>query len=195
MKFSLSKLYASSPQEDRILWRDFKNGSEEALEHIFKTYYPLLYDYGIRLIGDIEMVKDGIQDLFVYLWEKRENLGDVKSIKAYLMVSFRRLLLSKKDACSRHRQELNHYLGELRGAQMPSFDDILVLREIEEQRLARLQQALEKIPRRMKEALYLRVFQELSYAEIAEILNVRPQVIRNYVCQALKKLKKFCQAE
>lgn len=64
MKFSLSKLYASSPQEDRILWRDFKNGSEEALEHIFKTYYPLLYDYGIRLIGDIEMVKDGIQDLF-----------------------------------------------------------------------------------------------------------------------------------
>ena len=54
---------------------------------------------------------------------------------------------------------------------------------------AALKSAFKQIPERMREALYLKTYQQLTYKEIALIMRVRPQVARNYVSEAFKRLR------
>ncbi|MCI0693153.1 hypothetical protein L0337_14255 [candidate division KSB1 bacterium] len=80
-------------QEDRLLWKRMREGDKEALATLFRRHYALLYDYGLKLSQQEELAKDGIQEVFAYIWEKRENISTVNSVRAYLMVAVRRHLL------------------------------------------------------------------------------------------------------
>jgi len=80
-------------EEDRLLWGRMREGEEQALAALFRRHYALLYDYGVKLSRQEELVKDSIQEVFAYIWEKRENLAAVDSVRAYLLVALRRHLL------------------------------------------------------------------------------------------------------
>jgi DNA-directed RNA polymerase specialized sigma24 family protein len=77
---------------DIAIWQSFKSGDKDSFKTIYFTYYSNLYEYGMRIISDKELVKDTIHDLFVKLWNNKLNLGDVTAIKAYLIVSLRSAL-------------------------------------------------------------------------------------------------------
>ena len=47
------------------LWESFIKGETAAFEEVYRRYYSLLYSYGIRMVGDRELVADTIQNLFV----------------------------------------------------------------------------------------------------------------------------------
>ncbi|MBT33199.1 MAG: hypothetical protein CMO01_26355, partial [Thalassobius sp.] len=79
--------------EDKQIWSAFKNGDNKALSYIYKVNIEALYAFGHQYLRDSEKVKDYINDLFLYLKEKRTNLGDVISIKSYLYRSLYRLII------------------------------------------------------------------------------------------------------
>ena len=63
------------------------------LKEVYRRYYSLLYSYGIRMVGDRELVADTIQNLFVKLILNCRNLHYTDNVKAYLLCSFRNKLL------------------------------------------------------------------------------------------------------
>src|SRR5690625_3183084 len=75
------------------LWRAFREEDIAAWEQIFRLYYSDLYGYGLKLCSRPEMVRDNIQTLFVTLWDQKENISEVRSVKAYLLASLRRQIL------------------------------------------------------------------------------------------------------
>ncbi|HYH55355.1 MAG TPA: sigma factor, partial [Anseongella sp.] len=77
------------------LWDLFRKGEKEAFDLIYHNYVHLLYNYGIRISSDTVLVEDGIQDLFVEIWQKRATLGATGSIKYYLFKSLRRKISRK----------------------------------------------------------------------------------------------------
>ncbi len=173
---------------DSRLWEQMKNGNEHALEILFKRHYPMLYDYGIKLANNQEFVKDSIQEVFAYIWEKRETLSAIDSVPPYLMISMRRKLFDfiKKE----NRQNDSYQYLEYTFPQSTfSTEELWIINEEEEERKKTLKTALSKIPPRMSEALYLKKFSGLSYKEIASIMNVSPQVARNYVSEAFQRLR------
>jgi len=176
------------PNTESQLWNSFKNGESKALEIIFKVHFPYLYDYGIRITRQEELVKDSIQDMFAYLWEKRQNLSNVHSVRTYLIVSLRRTLFKAIEMQNKVTFALQE-IGREQAYEMSSFDELLVVEEKSANEKKALKSAVQKIPDRMREALYLKTYQELSYKEIAVIMNVRPQVARNYVSEAYKRLR------
>ncbi len=180
----------NNPESESLLWENFQKGDSKALEKIFKQNYLLLFDYGMRMTRQEELVKDCIQDIFAYLWEKRENLSQVQSIRAYLIASFRRMVLKAIEQQSKKTHALESMKQELIPV-ISSFEDLLVLNEETSYKRQRLQVAIQKIPERMREALYLKTYQELSYDEISNIMKVRPQVARNYVFEAFKRLRQI----
>lgn len=165
-----------------------RTGDDQALAALFHRHYPLLYDYGLKLIRQAELVKDGIQEVFAYLWEKRATLSPADSTRAYLLVTLRRHLL-KALARQQQRQESDqrHLLAE--PAESFSPEDFVIMQESDEQERRALQQALQAIPPRLREALYLKTYDGLPYREIAAIMNVTPQVARNYVSEAFQRLR------
>lgn len=175
-------------QEDCVLWECVLNGDEQALEQLFRRHYPLLYDYGIKLSQQVELTKDSIQEVFTYIWEKRSHLTKVDSIPAYLLVAFRRHLLNALMG-NRKLQATYEEFSKFQEAESFSFEDLIILREIEDSRKQALHAALRQIPPRIREALYLKTYGSLTYQEIAKIMNISPQVARNYVSEAFHRLR------
>lgn len=173
---------------DNELFRAIRDGDQEALSVLFLRYYDFLRHYGLRIVPFPELVEECIQELFIYLFEAYGRLGDVNQVKAYLFRSLRRRLIEKRTR--EHRQK------ELR-IQFPIHTDIQFSEEdlsIQAENQAHIQhalaQALNDLPWRQREAIYLRYFNGLRTKEIAEIMGVANQTILNTLHQALKKIRK-----
>ena len=179
-------------EKERQVWLRLRKGDAKALEILFHNYYSLLYDYGVKLATDEELVKDAIQEVFSYIWEKRENLSVVDSVKAYLLVSLRRLLLNTLGKLRRQRAAHQEFTMD-QIADAFSLEDLVIFAEQEASEQKRLRSAFHEIPARMREALYLKTYDGLTYKEIAEIMNVRPQVVGNYLSEALHRLKSMLE--
>lgn len=183
---------AKSGQNNRpdiqLLWEQMKNGKNQALATLFKHYYPLLYDYGKKISHQDELVKDSIQELFAYIWNKRKSLSRVESVTSYLMVAMRRQLF-KAIKQQRKNKEIYQEFSSTQPQQAFSAEDMLVMNETIASERKSVKRALNKIPTRMREALYLKTYSGLSYKEIALIMQINPQVARNYVSEAFRRLR------
>ncbi|MFQ5651944.1 MAG: RNA polymerase sigma factor [bacterium] len=180
----------SGNHHERQLWQNLRKGKVEALEGLFRLFYALLYDYGLKLSGQEELVKDCVQETFVTIWEKRKRLAQPASVKAYLLVSLRRQVLKAIERQTKSRNAYQEY-GQEQPVEVLSAEDLLILAEMSDSEKRRLRDAFATIPARMREALYLKTYDGLSYREIAEVMDISSQVARNYVSEAFKRLKEL----
>ncbi|MDZ7359683.1 MAG: sigma-70 family RNA polymerase sigma factor [candidate division KSB1 bacterium] len=176
--------------KDRLFWERMRKGDQEALAALFRRHYAMLYDYGMKLARQEEQVKDSIQEMFAYLWEKRQKLSPANSVRAYLLASLRRDLL-KALAQQNKRQASQEEFDRQQEQEIFSSEDLLILQESGIAERLALKQALQTIPPRLREALYLKTFSGLPYRDIAAIMKISPQVARNYVAEAFQRLRRI----
>ncbi len=72
-----------------------------------------------------------------------------------------------------------------------SHDNFLVGKQDDLEHTEIILRALNKLPPRQKEIIYLKIYKGLNYEEISEVMSINYQVVRNLLCQALKTFKKF----
>src|SRR5215831_20099737 len=80
-------------EDDLSLWLRFKNGDKQAFAELYQKHILSLLAYGSKLCSDQEILKDSIQELFVELWNSRQNLSATDSVKFYLFKALRYKLL------------------------------------------------------------------------------------------------------
>lgn len=180
--------------EDRVLWQDFLAGDVRAFEKLMSDNFRLLFRYGSKFSRDRELVKDSIQDLFLVLWEKRENLNPDAAVKPYLMASLRRLM-------HRHTSSRTWVGGDALQQEDDYFDiefsveETYIANEATAVRTGQLQKLMNALPRRQKEVVYLKFFQELTRDQIAEVMAISPQTVSNLLQIAIRHLKTHWKAE
>ena len=76
-----------SDYSDSDLWLAFKSEAKDAFSYIYVSYYPTLYNYGYQFCQDLQLLQDCIQEVFIDIYKSAARLGNVKSIKFYLMKS------------------------------------------------------------------------------------------------------------
>ena len=74
----------SNLEKDILLWREMKDGSRVAFQELFDTHSDRLFDYGLTITPERELVKDCVQDLFVTIWTNRENISVARCVKYYM---------------------------------------------------------------------------------------------------------------
>ncbi|MCF0039198.1 RNA polymerase sigma factor [Dyadobacter fanqingshengii] len=190
------KPHSQPPQssDDNALWQQFLLGDVAAFEQLMSSHFRVLFRYGCKFSKDQEFVKDSVQDLFLHLWEKRGSLSADVAVKPYLMASLRRLM---------HRSvSSKSWVGEGNVEQVDEAFDLEF--SVEQQyinnestlvRTRQLEKLLMELPKRQKEVIYLKFFQELSREQISEIMAVSPQTVSNLLQIAIKQLKKHWKAE
>ncbi len=180
---SISK--KSNLKSDEEVWGAFKNGDEWAYEYMFKEYYNLLLNYGLKINRNEDDVKDFIQQLFTRLWESKERLGKNNSIKSYLLSSLRRMILRGT------KSKLT--LLDIWGASVPFHVDLttenrFIKDQNEREQINYLARLIEKLPKRQKEAVYLKYYGEHAINEISEIMEISAGVAYKLIYKALKNL-------
>jgi RNA polymerase sigma factor (sigma-70 family) len=167
---------------DIELWTLFKEGDQEALKIIYHRYFKHLYNYGRKFSTDKELVEDCIQDLYIDLINKKEKLGNTNNILLYLLKSIKRRIIRKLQQ-EQKTVVLNFDLFEYPGSESAQQNNSKI-RE-------KLIQAINKLSPQQREIIYLKYFNFLGNKEIAEILDVSYQTVRNVLVTALKKLRKL----
>lgn len=172
------------------LWNLFKAGDDGAFVKIYNDYTNLLFNFGCQFSPDREMVKDCLQDFFIYLREKRLKLGPTDSIKFYLLKSFRRKVVEylKRNAKEMENCKKNGFM------EFPiqfSHETIYINRQFEADQLSRLEKALQALDDREREAIYHFYYENLSYEQIAEIFEFsHVSSARRLIYRALSNLRK-----
>ncbi len=175
---------------DQHIWRAFKGGDSIAFAQLYQNHVKVLYAYGFKLLSDRAVIEDIVQDIFIELWQKRENLADVDSPKFYLFRVLRRRVLKSmvKNSKLFTSIELNENLDL--PVTFPKEFYIIEAESIQKQKL-QLDQCLKNLPIRQYEVLVLRFYQDLSYSEISEMLSINEQSVRNLIQRGLLKLRQF----
>lgn len=172
----------------KLVWDQMKSGDEQSLSEIFTFFYSDLYQYGIKIFNLPDLVKDSIQDVFVRIWEKRHTMGDVQYPKAYLIASLRRKLFENKE---KYFAEVSDEEMNREEKQTFSFtaSEFIEIAEISHQLRQVLVKAINNLPERQRELIFLRFYYNLRYLEIAHIMEVNEQTVRNLMQRALAKLR------
>lgn len=177
-------MHSSLPDID--LWNAFVNGDREAFSTLFRRFYPLLFQYGNKIISDTEVVEDAIQELFLELWQK-PSTQPLRSVKAYLLqaLKFKLYKVFRRNVFTSNEKEEN-YGFEL------SKETLLIDEEENDERIKKICSVLEQLSPRQKEVIYLKIYKGLSYEEVSDVMQLNYQVVRNLLCTALKAFKKLC---
>ncbi len=176
--------------DDETLWRAFRGGNERAFAQLYRRYVGVLYNYGYHFAPNPDLVRDAIQELFVDLWRWRNTLSETSSVKYYLFRALRRRIREATDA-DRRTDALAESDEADPALASPSPEAEHLAREQETLDLARLHRHLLDLPPRQQEAIRLRFFDEFSWGEIAGIMQMNEQSVRNLVQRGVQKLQRL----
>jgi len=168
---------------DVNLFYAFKTGNNDAFSRIYELYAEPLIEYASRKLQSIEEARDLIQDLFIYLWEKRADLNINQSLRAYLFRALNRRILNHYRK-NNTREEYASYLSKMEQAATDP-DQSIEIKELQQN----IQFALSKMPNKVREIYRLSREEYLSVREIAQHLNLSEQTVKNQLTTALSIIR------
>jgi len=156
----------------------------EDINRIYKKHYSGLYNYGLKISGSPDMTKDAIQELFIQFLRDRKKLESVKKVDSYIYRSIRNNLLREI------RSETGLAKTEAENPEVEfSHEEFLITEELTTERGRMVARSLNRLTARQKEIVYLRFFNNLSYDEISEVLDITYKTVKNLTYEALTKMR------
>jgi RNA polymerase sigma factor (sigma-70 family) len=155
---------------------------------LYKKYYHCLLFIGLKEIKDAHLVKDTIQQQFLYLWEKRETITEAKNVKSYLVTSFLRKLTAdwkKSGNVSNLQVVWNNYSED----PQPTPEENLIKKDGQYHLYKLLMNHINELPARQKELIILKFYEGYTYEEIVQKTGLTHRTVYNKIHEALKKLK------
>lgn len=160
-------------------------GNEVALRQIFDRHYTLLLSDIYRLIPDESTCQDLAQELFVELWNKREQLDIHTSLRAYLRRAAVNKALNYIKATHRFQLDDAEDLGHL----PDNSESDNQKREHQDTLEDALHSAIDALPEKCRLVFNLSRFEQLSHREIADKLGISVKTIENQITKAMKMLR------
>jgi RNA polymerase sigma-70 factor (ECF subfamily) len=160
----------------------------DSVEQLFKLHYAFVCSVINRYVRDRSRAEDIAQDMFAELWAKRDQLHIHTSATAYL----RRMAVSRTLNYLRDSKKHNwEDLETSEGVEIEfSGHSSEIIHKLEEAELRdRLDKAIQALPEKCRIVFLLNRQEEMSYAEVANHLNISVKTVENQIGKALKLLR------
>ncbi|MEM6841791.1 MAG: RNA polymerase sigma-70 factor [Bacteroidota bacterium] len=180
--FTQSKLTVRSAPPTSLTSRSASPSSEPSVETYFRTYYAPLCQTVHKMVQSSAVAEDIVQDVFLKVWNNRTQLDEQKSVKAYLYRAAINTTLNYLEKTKAHTSLDSEYESQ---SGVNTTDESLAYQETEQ----RIQAAIASLPPKCKVVFTLSRFEDKSYAEIAQTLNVSVKAIEKHMGKALKILR------
>ncbi len=160
---------------------------EMYLEYFKKEIIPLkqkLYRYARSYLKDETQAEDIVQEVFLKLWDKRNDISRINNIEAWSMTITKNMVLDKiraKRSYSMDPQEMkiNEYDSET--------PDLIIERAEIRTDIRRM---IETLPDKQREVIILREIEGYSYQKIGEIMGIDQNLVRVTLFRARDNLRK-----
>jgi RNA polymerase sigma-70 factor (ECF subfamily) len=163
--------------------------SDKDFSRLFDEFYVPLCRFCISLVVDKAAAEDIVQELFVYLWEKRERIAFGGSIRSYLFTSVKNRSLNylKLHYPNRKVDELDSMDETLGNETSSPASDLIEGNELE----TLFDNALKKLPTQCRTIFSMKRFGEMTNKEIAEKLEISLKTVEAQMTIAIRKLRDY----
>lgn len=175
---------AYSTYTDQELIALLKQGNQSGYTELYNRYKTLLYVFALRRIDNRAEAQDLIQELFLTLWHKREELVLTGSFRSYIFTALRNRMLdviARRNVASRYLDSFQSYLGAAEG----TTDHLIRTKELS----ALIEKEIAALPPKMRAVFELSRNTNMSRKEIAEALDLPEDTVKSRMHNALKILK------
>lgn len=160
------------------------HGDKKAYNSLFCEYYKPLVAYAYRMV-ELDDAEDIVQELFMWIWEKRERFSIVSSLNNYMFRAvYLRCLLCIQNNRNKRRKDNLYWQPQDFHAETPL--EYFETKEL----LAKIEQALQRLPSDYREAFMMQRFHGMSYKQIAQELGVSAKTVDYRIQKARKMLSK-----
>ncbi len=174
-----------STLSDLALVELFKSQPEQVYKEIFDRYWGVLFLHAYRMLRNEADAKDAVQEVFISLWEKIENIRLHSSLSAYLYTSVRNRvlnLISKKNTYQSQLNTLQDFVSNT--VHFPAYHGLQ-----EKQLVEAIEQECRNLPPKMRRVFELSRKLNLSHKEIAEKLQISDKTVKKQVNNAIRLIK------
>lgn len=169
-------------------WRRFIEGETEALSKLYLLYVQDLFDYGMKIHPNEDVVKDAIQDVFVQLIKNCSNIQATSNSKIYIIKSLRNKIIEELRSKNRRNKIISLEFNF--DNQMESDVEYrYMIYEVEKEMDDKMTIALNKLSEHQREAIYLRFTKDYEYMQISEIMGISISSVRTLIYRSIKQLK------
>ena len=165
----------------------FRKGEPAALNILWKNHYKALVYFADQLVRNNLLSEDIVSETFVKVWNMRDRFDNVHSIKAFLYITVRNTcydhLRSQEIHARIHKEIL--YTADSYATEMNRDDYDMMYAEYIQQ----LYEQVKNLPERCQEVFKLYFFNRSSTREIADLLNISEQTVRNQKTKAIHMLR------
>ena len=165
----------------------FCSGDDKAYAELYDMYIQMLYNYGLKLTSDQELLKDCVHDVFVKVYLKRNDKNAIKNLCSYLLISLKNRLLDEfRRQTFTTPNEVEEY--EYRRAAEDVERDYIC----QERSLFQTEQVthlMQNLTRRQRQAITLYYLEERKYEEICKIMQMNYHSVRNLMHRGMLKLR------
>lgn len=168
---------------DSFVLLALKEGQEKAYDYIFRKYYKALCAQANAYVSDLDLSQSLVQDCFVRFWEKRQQATTIENLASYFSFMVR-------NKCIDHLRK-EHRLQSIENSNLDETDNLesdalLISHEFEEKLIV----ALSALPDRCRTAFEYSRFENLSYPEIANKMDISVKAVEALISRSLKILRK-----
>ena len=168
------------------LLASFQAGNMAAFSQLYNLNINVLFNYGLKLTIDKELLKDCIHDIFVKLYTKKDELGTIDNLRSYLFISLKNKLC---DELRRRMYMSDTAVEEVSISTPTDVEDDYMEEEQRKNEFSLVRRLLDQLSPRQREALTLYYIEEKKYEDICEIMNMNYQSVRNLMHRGLTKLR------
>jgi len=168
---------------DYLAVKNLKQGDAKAFDDLFNKYAARLYKFSLKYLKSEEEAEEVVQEVFLYIWDKREALKPDKSFNAYIFTiayNIVRKYFIKKSRDNAFKDELICSLLEQENNLDKTIDYKFLLRKVES--------IIELLPEKRKRIFLMRKYEGLAVKAIAKELDISPNTVENQLAAAQKQI-------
>lgn len=165
----------------------YRQGDQNAFMSLYDMYVEMLLNYGLCITSDKELVKDCVQDVFIKLISKSQDL-QVTKVTSYLLISLRNRLL---DEFRRKNYMTETAVEDIRisSTTVEDVENSYILDESSLNNVRKVQILMDELTPRQRQVFTLYYIEQRKYEDICDIMQMNYHSVRNLVHRGMLKLR------
>jgi RNA polymerase sigma-70 factor (family 1) len=167
-------IFANAPDNPELEFKEF-----------YLTYHATLTLFAYRITDNQGAAEDITEEAFICLWNKRDSLSEIQSLKAYLYTSVRNKCLTWLRKTKRESER-----NKIIGSTEEKTEEIILESMIYSETMSRIYTAMDKLPGQCKKVFILYYIEGKKVSEIAQELKISISSVRTHKGRSIELLRK-----
>lgn len=175
--------------DEQTLLNKLKKGDQSSFKELFDNYHAYIFNVCYRFVGDIHEAEDATQDVFIKIYRSIRKFRGDSSLSSWIYrIAVNTCLNLQRRKKFNYYVSLDFLMADKSSDQPFDVDNIpdVQLERAEKERI--VQEAIRSLPARQQTAIILQRYEELSYEEIAEVMQTSIPAVESLIHRAREKL-------